>query len=628
MKPKSKKLTYVLALFLGGVGIHHFYLGHYKRGILYLVFSWTYIPIFFGWIDMLFIGKWFEERISIPRKNSFSNNNIKGSDLLSKIPKVENEVIETNKKSNIEQKPLSGNKKSFYDPDIHILPEYAYLQTPQYILEDIRTIQKGTKNNVDVGHGFTVRVLMSGDNFIEESVKNANKQGAPCKHIPFRSYYTQFSDMDARQRNWYFYWRSSVLRKEFLDTDLSYIFLFIYELINFSFSQNAAFNVSMLTTLGREYGDVERYTKKWIDDLLYELDIETYKNIDVREEENDSVYNSIKKYEENYEKIPVSVWKPYLTSTRETVFFSNYKYVIYKVFKFGLGVLDKYYREQDSSLVDHWFQEKEVQRERYLYNGAVLGRVKLEKCTYKVIVRSVKPSMQNEMTAVYKMAENITRGLFNEKRRIKAEVEFLPDRFEERFRSEIDKMYNVNDKGERFKLVKVKKNNKIEYKIPKPPQKKEVLVEAVIKDDIIKFDDEQIESLNKESERLIQVFEESEIKANPNEDEIVVHKKEDEETKKKDIISILDTNDSDLEKFISSLTQKEMKYLKRFEEMKYSIAESNEFFRANGVMAGAFIDTLNVKGYEYLGDIFIEPSTENYEIDEEFEGVLELLNRG
>ena len=40
-----KKVTYVLlALFLGGLGIHNFYAGKTGLGILYLVFCWTFIP--------------------------------------------------------------------------------------------------------------------------------------------------------------------------------------------------------------------------------------------------------------------------------------------------------------------------------------------------------------------------------------------------------------------------------------------------------------------------------------------------------------------------------------------------------------------------------------------------------
>lgn len=51
---KNKTTAILLALFLGGLGIHHFYLKHYARGFLYLIFCWTYIPSILGVIDALY----------------------------------------------------------------------------------------------------------------------------------------------------------------------------------------------------------------------------------------------------------------------------------------------------------------------------------------------------------------------------------------------------------------------------------------------------------------------------------------------------------------------------------------------------------------------------------------------
>lgn len=47
---KKRMTAGFLALipFLGGIGIHKFYLGQTGKGILYLIFSWTYIPTLIG----------------------------------------------------------------------------------------------------------------------------------------------------------------------------------------------------------------------------------------------------------------------------------------------------------------------------------------------------------------------------------------------------------------------------------------------------------------------------------------------------------------------------------------------------------------------------------------------------
>ena len=48
---KSKVTAGVLALLLGGFGIHKFYLGKIGMGILYLVFCWTYIPALVSFVE-------------------------------------------------------------------------------------------------------------------------------------------------------------------------------------------------------------------------------------------------------------------------------------------------------------------------------------------------------------------------------------------------------------------------------------------------------------------------------------------------------------------------------------------------------------------------------------------------
>ncbi len=48
---KSKVAAGLLAIFLGGLGIHKFYLGKTGMGILYLVLCWTYIPAIVGFIE-------------------------------------------------------------------------------------------------------------------------------------------------------------------------------------------------------------------------------------------------------------------------------------------------------------------------------------------------------------------------------------------------------------------------------------------------------------------------------------------------------------------------------------------------------------------------------------------------
>ena len=65
---KNQKLAIWFSILLGGLGIHKFYLGQHLKGTLYLVFSWTLVPVIVGWVDAMRTFKMsafsFEQRYS------------------------------------------------------------------------------------------------------------------------------------------------------------------------------------------------------------------------------------------------------------------------------------------------------------------------------------------------------------------------------------------------------------------------------------------------------------------------------------------------------------------------------------------------------------------------------------
>jgi TM2 domain-containing membrane protein YozV len=51
--PKSRSAAILLAMLLGGLGIHKFYLNKPGMGVLYMLFCWTFIPAILGFIEGL-----------------------------------------------------------------------------------------------------------------------------------------------------------------------------------------------------------------------------------------------------------------------------------------------------------------------------------------------------------------------------------------------------------------------------------------------------------------------------------------------------------------------------------------------------------------------------------------------
>ncbi|MCL1668015.1 TM2 domain-containing protein [Elizabethkingia ursingii] len=68
---KNKFITVLLAFFLGGLGIHRFYLGETKKGLFYLFFSWTFIPFIIAFFDTVIFLLMSSQSFNLKYNNHF-----------------------------------------------------------------------------------------------------------------------------------------------------------------------------------------------------------------------------------------------------------------------------------------------------------------------------------------------------------------------------------------------------------------------------------------------------------------------------------------------------------------------------------------------------------------------------
>lgn len=80
--------------------------------------------------------------------------------------------------------------------------------------------------------GESSRAATSESEFVRHARELEHKEGEPAPFTPFKSYWPTYGHMTGAQDRWYFYWRSEVRAGRYPKTDLSYIFLHLYELIN------------------------------------------------------------------------------------------------------------------------------------------------------------------------------------------------------------------------------------------------------------------------------------------------------------------------------------------------------------------------------------------------------------
>lgn len=88
--------------------------------------------------------------------------------------------------------------------------------------------------------------------------------------VPYYSYMPQYTQLTSEQKGYYFYWRDEVRRGKFIKCDYSYLYLYVYEILNLPDKMPPAEGLDMLCRLWREYRSalprIDSYFSVWIQD--------------------------------------------------------------------------------------------------------------------------------------------------------------------------------------------------------------------------------------------------------------------------------------------------------------------------------------------------------------------------
>lgn len=118
----------------------------------------------------------------------------------------------------------------------------------------------------------SVTVTTPARSFLQQAQDLASRTGKPVEHVPFMHYWPTYEDMSESQRQWFFYWRSLVRQGQYPATDLSYLFVHIYEvlhLVGFNSAQHAFAHLVRLWKQYRSlYPRLDTYLIDWLADFL------------------------------------------------------------------------------------------------------------------------------------------------------------------------------------------------------------------------------------------------------------------------------------------------------------------------------------------------------------------------
>lgn len=318
------------------------------------------------------------------------------------IPKIRLsiETESANGLMNTKVKYLTGK---FYNEDDIILDKYKNLKTPNYIIIQINEQLHPTKD------------IYFLDDMIVISNKYKDKYLNSADFFPFNSYWAQIRDLNEYQLKWYLYWRKEFLNNNILDTDISYIFIFAYELICYSFNMNASFNISALEKLYNSYKGLypklTNYFPEWIDDMLSEVGyFYNLSDNDIEKVENDALVDSLTTSNE-LDRININTWRKHysenksdLTNKQLNLIYGNQKFN--NRFKKYAGLLAKYYIDNKVDIIQKWFEIKVITEKKRLFNSVPCTLQRMEG-TYKYKRYFSNSTFENDMNQITKLCYDL-----------------------------------------------------------------------------------------------------------------------------------------------------------------------------------------------------------------------------
>lgn len=115
------------------------------------------------------------------------------------------------------------------------------------------------------------------DSFRRSALLYFDYKTARCEFAQFYSYMPQYSQLTPSQKSYYFYWRDEVRHGRYPRSDYSYIYLYVYEILNLPDKIPAEEGIKLLCAIWREYRRalprLDNYLSIWIEDycLVHKL---------------------------------------------------------------------------------------------------------------------------------------------------------------------------------------------------------------------------------------------------------------------------------------------------------------------------------------------------------------------
>ncbi|MBQ4289908.1 MAG: TerB N-terminal domain-containing protein [Clostridia bacterium] len=271
------------------------------------------------------------------------------------------------------------------------------------------------------------------DRFLSDAKRLFPQKGSPCPFANFFAYMPQYSEMSREQQNWYLYWRENLRNQTYLTTDYSYIFLFVFEVINLTGEgglirpeEGLELLCNVWTAYRNPFPRLDRYMGEWLCDycLIYQLKPPLSALSRFLSKLIDKL--TFKEFYLSYNRNAVCPFTRDLCDILSNYNWRTSKYLTSET----RHLFDRYFYDAVLSTIraawtaDSSFEEEfgltEVVQTRNAFSGALCTH----NCKRRIDIRYLSLSRSYQlrfvMTALYKMAENGIRAYLGIKSRLYA----------------------------------------------------------------------------------------------------------------------------------------------------------------------------------------------------------------
>ncbi|MGZ9587280.1 TerB N-terminal domain-containing protein [Paenibacillus marinisediminis] len=270
----------------------------------------------------------------------------------------------------------------------------------------------------------SLNISIGEQSFVKQARKWEDHVDRDANFVPFTAYWPTYESMSEAQRGWYFYWRNEVRYERYLRTDLSYIFLYVYELINGIGWKDPQDGYYMLMEVWgayrSEFPRLDRYMGNWVADfvLVHQLDAAF---ADIAERVPHAISGDLFELElmHRFKADPVDL------SIDTVDLLADYNVMGSKFYAQGgradlekyipkvIALVDRYIvKKYDMRLVEMFHPGEVERRERYLFRGALYDASQFGRSvTIGVIALSHYAPLRAMITQLVRLTENTLRRL-------------------------------------------------------------------------------------------------------------------------------------------------------------------------------------------------------------------------